>query len=124
MAPGERHTPCHDVIQGTCQIRRSGPFLGPSLLVCVVDNDYFSSLLLRAQPSSSERRMTPQPSVHHLTIALAAASQKHNPRAHLPVPNKPITHRPPWRQCALTTHPRARLDIYRCSPLPRYRWII
>ena len=23
-APGERHTPCHDVIQGTCRIRRSG----------------------------------------------------------------------------------------------------
>ncbi|EUC46059.1 hypothetical protein COCMIDRAFT_93792 [Bipolaris oryzae ATCC 44560] len=25
MASGERHTPCHDVIQGTCRIRRSGP---------------------------------------------------------------------------------------------------
>ncbi|KAL7773970.1 hypothetical protein CFE70_003938 [Pyrenophora teres f. teres 0-1] len=49
MAPGERHTPCHDVIQGTCRIRRSGPFLGPSLPKCVVDNHYFSSLLLRAQ---------------------------------------------------------------------------
>ncbi|KAF1850612.1 uncharacterized protein K460DRAFT_251778, partial [Cucurbitaria berberidis CBS 394.84] len=27
-----RHTPCHDVIQGTCRIRRSGPLPGPSLL--------------------------------------------------------------------------------------------
>ncbi|EOA87814.1 uncharacterized protein SETTUDRAFT_109134, partial [Exserohilum turcica Et28A] len=41
MAPGERHTPCHDVIQGICRIRRSG-----------------------SRPvSSSERPMTPQRSV-------------------------------------------------------------
>jgi hypothetical protein len=33
MAPGERHTPCHDVIQGTCRPRRSGPLPGPSLFV-------------------------------------------------------------------------------------------
>ncbi|EAT79281.1 hypothetical protein SNOG_13397 [Parastagonospora nodorum SN15] len=38
MAPGERHTPCHDVIQGTCRPRRSGPL----------------------PASRSVRRMTPQ----------------------------------------------------------------
>jgi hypothetical protein len=50
MAPDERHTPCHDVIQGYC----SNPTIWVSCRAiaacCVVDSDYISSpLLLRAQ---------------------------------------------------------------------------
>jgi len=89
MAPDERHTPCHDVIQGTCRIRRSGLLPGPIAARCVVDSDYISPLLLRAQLVSQMRRMTPQhsprPPSHQ---CLSRIAQKQNPRTHLARPER------------------------------------
>ncbi len=105
MAPGERHTPCHDVIQGTCRARRSGWHQGPSLLACVVAHDHISPALSRAPAAPHDAPAVP---TIHLTMALAASSQNQNPRTH-PTPNEPITPRPPSCLCVLTTAPRAAL---------------
>jgi hypothetical protein len=82
------------VIQGSARIRRSGFLAGPSLSTA------FTLARCPQGPALSD---------HHLTSALAAYRPSCILAHILPIPNKPITPRPPWRLCPSHYPPRARL---------------
>lgn len=101
-APGERHTPCHDAIQGIAGIRRSGPLPGKSLRPTPTTTIALAPSLLGPHDAS------PRSPIHHLTIALAASLKKQPPRSHPAHPPEQAhsSLNPPWRPSTTLPAPR------------------
>ncbi|KAH8702695.1 hypothetical protein GQ44DRAFT_50681 [Phaeosphaeriaceae sp. PMI808] len=89
MALVERHTPCHDVIQGTVE---SDDLVFFQVHRCshssILDNDYISPSAAQGPASLPERRMTPQHSRPPSHQCLSRVSQSRILAHIFPVPRK------------------------------------